>query len=106
MARKGSQTSTATTNGGALVGNGEVAAYLKLKIASLGIVVTESNGGCWIPRGARRSPHKGRRLTGSSLSDADAHAHRLGPLSRARNPSSEPCSATRMPPSWRSRAFR
>ena len=53
MSRRGSKTAAAATNGAALVGNGELTAYLRVKLASLGITVAEVDGGCWVPRGAR-----------------------------------------------------
>src|SRR5438128_709707 len=53
MSRRGSRTAAAATNGAALVGNGELTAYLLVKLASLGITVAEVDGGCWVPRGAK-----------------------------------------------------
>ena len=53
MSRRGSRTAAAATNGAALVGNGELTAYLRVKLSSLGIAVAEVDGGCWIARGAK-----------------------------------------------------
>ena len=56
MSRRGSRTAAAATNGAALVGNGELTAYLRVKLASLGITVSEVDGAygaCWVARGAK-----------------------------------------------------